>query len=62
MAHRWNPTTCQFDGCENAAAHELECLEPTGLLSRDVLLCDEHEEEFLEVGVLVLSASTSPRV
>ncbi len=56
MAHRWNLTTCQFDGCENAAAHELECLEPTGLLSRDVLLCDEHEEEFLEVGVLVLSA------
>jgi hypothetical protein len=49
-------TTCQLNGCENAAAHELECLEPTGLLSRDILLCDEHEEEFLEVGVLVLSA------
>ncbi len=30
--------------------------EPTGLLSRDLLLCDEHEDEFLEVGVLHLSA------
>jgi hypothetical protein len=53
MAHR---TTCQLIGCDNPAAHELECLEPTGILSRDVLLCDEHEEEFLEVGVLDLSA------
>jgi hypothetical protein len=48
-------STCQFADCERAAAHELECLEPSGILSRDLLVCDEHEEELLELGVLELA-------
>lgn len=48
-------STCQFAGCDRSAAHELECLEPSGVLSRDVLVCDEHEEEFLGLGGLVLA-------
>ncbi len=56
VAHRSSRTTCQLNGCDNAAAHELECLEPTGIISRDLLLCDEHEEEFFDVECVVLSA------
>jgi hypothetical protein len=48
-------STCQFAGCDGSATHELECLEPSGVLSRDVLVCDEHEDELLDSGVLVLA-------
>lgn len=48
-------STCQFAGCDKSAAHELECLEPSGVLSREVLVCDEHEDELLDLGVLVLA-------
>jgi hypothetical protein len=56
VAHRSNPRpTCQIHGCENTAAHELDCLLPTGDVTRDLLLCDEHEAECHDLGVLELT-------
>ena len=56
VAHRLTShPTCQFHGCEKTAAHELDCLLPTGDVTRDLLLCDEHEAECNDVGVLELT-------
>ena len=49
---RWNPTTCQFDGCENAAAHELECLSPPASSPAMCCYVTSTRRSVLEVGVL----------